>query len=84
MGLGGGGLVTKLCPTLVTPWTVTCQAPLSMRFCHFLLQGIFLTQESSPDFSALLADSLLTELQGKSCRGSQFPAELCRQPSCLR
>ena len=32
----------------VTPWTVTCQAPLSMRFpkqeywngCHFLLQGI--------------------------------------------
>ena len=33
--LGGGGscdLVTKLCPTLVTPWTVACQAPLSMGF----------------------------------------------------
>ena len=29
---GGGGLVTKLCPTLVTPWTVTHQAPLSMGF----------------------------------------------------
>ena len=37
----------------VTPWTVACQAPLSMEFspgkntgmgCHFLLQGIFLTQ----------------------------------------
>ena len=28
----GGGLVTKLCPTLVTPWTVACQAPLSMGF----------------------------------------------------
>ena len=28
----GGGLVTKSCPTLVTPWTVACQAPLSMRF----------------------------------------------------
>ena len=35
-----------------TPWTVACQAPLSMGFsrqeywseCHFLLQGIFLTQ----------------------------------------
>ena len=23
-----GGLVTKSCPTLVTPWTVACQAPL--------------------------------------------------------
>ena len=25
-------LVTKSCPTLVTPWTVACQAPLSMGF----------------------------------------------------
>ena len=24
--------VTKLCPTLETPWTVACQAPLSMGF----------------------------------------------------
>ena len=38
-----------------TPWTVACQAPLSMRFsskntgvdCHFLLQGIFPTQGSN-------------------------------------
>ena len=36
----------------VTPWTVACQAPRSWNFpskytgvgCHFLLQGIFLTQ----------------------------------------
>ena len=28
----GGGLVAKLCPTLATPWTVACQAPLSMGF----------------------------------------------------
>ena len=35
-----------------TPWTVACQTPLSVEFsgkntgvcCHFLLQGIFLTQ----------------------------------------
>ena len=27
-----GGLVTKLCPTLVTPWTVARQAPLFMEF----------------------------------------------------
>ena len=29
---GGGGLVTKSCPTLATPWTVAHQAPLSMGF----------------------------------------------------
>ena len=28
----GGGLVAKLCPTLATPWTLACQAPLSMEF----------------------------------------------------
>ena len=28
----GGGLVVKLCLTLVTPWTAAGQAPLSMRF----------------------------------------------------
>ena len=28
----GGGIVAKSCPTLVTPWTVACQAPLSMGF----------------------------------------------------
>ena len=27
-----GGLVAKLCLTLVTPWTVARQAPLSMEF----------------------------------------------------
>ena len=29
---GGGGLAAKLCLTLATPWTVACQAPLSMGF----------------------------------------------------
>ena len=29
---GGGSLVAKLCLTLVTPWTVACQTPLSMGF----------------------------------------------------
>ena len=54
-GACGGGLVAKSCLTLVTPWTVTHQAPLSMGFpsknagvgCHFLLQGIFPTQGSN-------------------------------------
>ena len=50
------GLVAKSCPTLTTPWTATCQVPLSMGFsrqeywvgCHVLLQGIFPTQELNP------------------------------------
>ena len=29
---GWGGLVAELCPTLATPWTVACQAPMSMEF----------------------------------------------------
>ena len=29
---GGGGLVAKLCPTFVIPWTVARKAPLSMGF----------------------------------------------------
>ena len=32
LGAGGGGLVAKSCLTLVTPWTVAHQAPLSMGF----------------------------------------------------
>ena len=28
----GDGLVAKSCLTLETPWTVACQAPLSMGF----------------------------------------------------
>ena len=27
-----GGLVAKSCPTLMTPWTIDSQAPLSMGF----------------------------------------------------
>ena len=30
--IGGGGLGAKSCPILVTPWTVACQAPLSIGF----------------------------------------------------
>ena len=30
----GGGLVTKSYLTLATPWTVSCQAPLSVGLCR--------------------------------------------------
>ena len=54
-----------------TPWTITCQAPLSLGFsrqdtgmgCHSLLQGIFLTQGLNPP--ALQADSLRSEPPGR-------------------
>ena len=70
----GGALVTKSCPSLVTPWTVACQTPLSMGFSR---QEYWsgLPFPSSEDLShpgielgspALQADSLLTELQGNS------------------
>ena len=53
---GGGDLIIKLCPILVTPMDYkTCQAPCPWDFpgkntgtgCYFLLQGIFLTQGSN-------------------------------------
>ena len=60
-------------------WTVACQAPLPTRFskntgvdCHALLQGIFLTQVSSPYLLSLLhwqADSLLLSYAGSPSKG---------------
>ena len=35
-----GGLVAKSCPTLVTPWTVACQAPLFGIFQARILEWI--------------------------------------------
>ena len=77
-GGAGGGLVTKLCPTLATPWTVACQIPLSVGFSRQeYWSGLPLP--SLGDFPnwgielrslALKADSLPTELQGKP---HQFP-----------
>ena len=57
MQSGGGGLVNKSCLTLVIPWTVACQASLSMGFSrqkyssglHFLLQRIFTTRDLNLD-----------------------------------
>ncbi|XDA72876.1 hypothetical protein R6Z07F_003154 [Ovis aries] len=61
-----------------TPWTVARQAPLSMEFpgkntgvgCHFLLQGIFLIQESNLCLQRLLhwqAGSLWLMALGSPC-----------------
>ena len=69
---GGGDLVTKSCLTLVTPWTVAHQAPLSIGFSRqeywsglpFPSPGNLPYPGIEPGSPVLQADSLLTELQG--------------------
>ena len=66
--LGGSGLVTKSCPTLGIPWTVACQAPLSMGFSRqeywsglpFPSAGDLPDPGIEPRSSALQADDLPT------------------------
>ena len=70
---GGGGLVAKSCPTLESPWTVACWAPLSMEFSRkeywsgwpFPSAGELLDLGIKPRSPVLQADSLLTELRGE-------------------
>ena len=65
-------LVTKSCLALATPWTVTCQAPLSMEFSGqeywselpFPSPGDLPDPGIKPRSPALQADSLPSELQG--------------------
>ena len=41
----------QLCPTLATPWTVACQAPLSMEFSRQVYWSVllFLPLREIPD-----------------------------------
>ena len=66
---GGGGVVAKSCLTLGTPWTVACQAPLSMEFSRqeywsglpFPILGDLPNPGIEPESPALHADSLPSE-----------------------
>ena len=68
-----GSLVTKLCLTLATPWTVAHYAPLSMGFSRqeywsgwsFPPPGDLPNPGIEPVSSALQANSLLSEAPGK-------------------
>ena len=70
---GGNSLVDKSCPTPAIPWTVACQAPLSMRFSRqedwsgllFSYPGDLPDPGIEPQSPTLQADSFPTELQGK-------------------
>ena len=67
---GSGGLVNKSCLTLVIPWTIAHQAPLSMgiprqEYWHglpFPSPGDLPDQGIEPGSPALQADSLPSEL----------------------
>ena len=67
------GLVTELYLTLVTPWTVALQAPLSMEFSRqeywsrlsFLSPGILPNPGIRPRSPALQVNSLPTKPPGK-------------------
>ena len=72
----GGCLVAKLCLTLVTPWIVTHQFPLSMGFLRQkYCSGLpFPSPEDLPDpgASGFQADSLLTKPPGKPFTSQTF------------
>ena len=69
----GGGLFTKLCPTLVTPWTIAHQASRSMGFSKqeywsglpFPSPGDLPNPGIEPGSPASQSDSLPTEPPGK-------------------
>ena len=81
--------VTKSCLTLKTPWTIICQAPLSMGFSRqeywsglpFLSPGGLSDSGIEPRSSALQADSLLTELQGKPIKNRALVKQSLRKYS---
>ena len=69
----GGGLIAKSCLTLVTLWTVECQALLSMGFSRqeywsglpFPSPGDLRNTRTEPGSPALQADSLLMNYEGR-------------------
>ena len=67
----GGGLVTKSCVTLGTPWTVACQAPLSMGFPRQEYQsGLPFTSLAGLPDSGIKTRS--SALQAISCIAGRF------------
>ena len=70
---GGGGLVAKSCPTLVTPWTAARQAPLFIGFPRqeswsglpFPSPGDLPNPGIKPGSPALQAGSLPTDPPGE-------------------
>ena len=81
MIVSGGDLVAKLCLTLVTPWTVTIQAPLFTGFSRqencsglpFPSPRDLSNPGIKPGSPALQVGSLPDELPGKTPLLSKIP-----------
>ena len=81
-------LVTQLCP-FVTPWTVACQAPLSIGFSRqeywsglpFLLQRLFTSQGLDPhlleESPALAGGFFTTSATAAAAKSPQSCPTLC-------
>ena len=77
-------LITKLCPILLTPWTVACQAPLSMGFFRqeywsglpFPSPGALPNTKIKHTSPALQMDSLLIEPSGKPTTTKPPPSDV--------
>ena len=85
----GGGLVIKSFSTLVTPWTIALQAPLSMGFPRqeywsglpFPSPEDLADPRIKPLSPALQADSLPTEPPGNPCTLNLLENKsLCKSP----
>ena len=84
---GGGGFVTKSCPTLATSWAVARQATLFMGFSRqgywsglpFPSPGDLPKPGMEPGSPALQADFLPSEKPGKPVGLGAAKARLCRQ-----
>ena len=72
-------LVTQSCPTLCDPWSVACQAPLSMEFSRqeywsglpFSSPGDLPDPGIEPGYPALQADYLSSEPPGKTLKATK-------------
>ena len=87
------GLVTKSCPTLGTPWTVACQAPLSMGFpkarilewvANFFSRGSSQTREQTQVscIDRWILQRLSHLCSAGLCLGSQSCPILCDPMDC--
>ena len=63
---GDGSSVSKLCPALMTPWTVACQAPLSVGFSQArTLEWVAISSSRDPPDPGIKPTSLVSpELAG--------------------
>ena len=80
----GGGLVTKSCPILATPWIVDCHAPLSLGFSRqeywsglpFPSPGDLPEPGIKPGSPALQVDSYRLSYEGSPSTTLEAPKEM--------